>query len=1035
MPPKSKRVPKDVLMEAAKRLGRRPEEIDRYGELLRDNWIDDLDALGKTSQRELQSMGIPLLLSKELAGMGFLCDSLDAPPARERKAGSRGPISLLASFMMPWKSSASTRGLAATESLEGSGKAKANAKTEAKAVAQAKAGAAGGKNESDLEAQRQGANRSSDELSESILSESGSDSSFGNVPNPKVLPKSQRPVSGKVQSPEKRPVSGKVQSPKSGSGSTRNSFKLKLTQKGVVKVVDGFGNIEFFDNQLIDEAWPIRDDDADSQVSTPRSSGSKEFASRPQGNLARLSSKASDEEEERSISSSASSSSDSRGENNSKEVKQGFRIKEGFLDYDPNAEEWTSLNVDPAVRELFQDIAKYKMRTVELDTTLKPFIPEYIPGIGEVDALLAPPMPKGADPLSSPADGMVKLREPALNQSNSEQVYAEMLRTSDQRNFFLQETVFGHTTCLRKVTIFRIRTVLMTLTLMVDVGLDFQVCRTWLADGQVAFASLSVFIMIAPKICYWAFLRAYGLAGCFGLIVNILQIEPIINCVESLRDGKANHSFFWSQVTEGSMEGPWSALLTTYAILLGENHGDARTQAFLVGSVFSSFVNIAKAVAMLDFYGRNDVTWFEWLSTLLARFVEVCFRITSVAIFGYLSRKPHASLKENVQVMLQLLLLNDFLVMLGIVHYAQQKSSWGMKLLFATIMVLCRPPVFLHELRRTQEAYILVRLGELTLMVGLGLVLSPLHSAHTRELLKISPAICGMCAVSGTIIFLMFLGRVLLDAAVACMEACQPCYHVWCGRGSSTRQGYQSLRWVKGSELPEEGESLISGDVEDDVPDINKFTSGFSLEEVVRRANGALELALRERNPILAGLLIGDGANPNAILDSGKPVLQLAVEIQDSRLCHVLLSHNADPHGEVSLNYSASTLLHMAAEREDDDVALALIAYRAHVNARDRDGHTPLARAKKMRELREGTASGESSMEFLLLEHKGTVAKGLRQRRFADRSGQAIAAATDLPSGDGAGKLESLGTGADPTNTKAELQGGSLQDGKAETSV
>ena len=40
------------------------------------------------------------------------------------------------------------------------------------------------------------------------------------------------------------------------------------------------------------------------------------------------------------------------------------------------------------MKELFQHISRYTPQTVELDTKLKPFIPEYIPAIGDIDAFL-----------------------------------------------------------------------------------------------------------------------------------------------------------------------------------------------------------------------------------------------------------------------------------------------------------------------------------------------------------------------------------------------------------------------------------------------------------------------------------------------------------------------------------------------------------------------------------------------------------------------------------------------------------------------
>jgi len=45
------------------------------------------------------------------------------------------------------------------------------------------------------------------------------------------------------------------------------------------------------------------------------------------------------------------------------------------------------------VKELFKYIDRYKPPTMELEAKLRPFIPEYIPAIGEVDAFLKMPRP------------------------------------------------------------------------------------------------------------------------------------------------------------------------------------------------------------------------------------------------------------------------------------------------------------------------------------------------------------------------------------------------------------------------------------------------------------------------------------------------------------------------------------------------------------------------------------------------------------------------------------------------------------------
>ena len=49
--------------------------------------------------------------------------------------------------------------------------------------------------------------------------------------------------------------------------------------------------------------------------------------------------------------------------------------------------------MSPEVHELFQYITRYKPHTVDLETRLKPFIPDFIPAVGEVDGFLAAPQP------------------------------------------------------------------------------------------------------------------------------------------------------------------------------------------------------------------------------------------------------------------------------------------------------------------------------------------------------------------------------------------------------------------------------------------------------------------------------------------------------------------------------------------------------------------------------------------------------------------------------------------------------------------
>mmetsp|Transcript_76180 Transcript_76180/g.204522 ORF Transcript_76180/g.204522 Transcript_76180/m.204522 type:complete len:296 (-) Transcript_76180:298-1185(-) len=80
--------------------------------------------------------------------------------------------------------------------------------------------------------------------------------------------------------------------------------------------------------------------------------------------------------------------------------------------YDPN--EFAHLQVSQDIKELFQYIARYKPQTVEIETKLKPFIPDYVPTVGEIDPFLKLPRPDGKkDEL-----GVKVLDEPGAQQTD-----------------------------------------------------------------------------------------------------------------------------------------------------------------------------------------------------------------------------------------------------------------------------------------------------------------------------------------------------------------------------------------------------------------------------------------------------------------------------------------------------------------------------------------------------------------------------------------------------------------------------------------
>lgn len=54
--------------------------------------------------------------------------------------------------------------------------------------------------------------------------------------------------------------------------------------------------------------------------------------------------------------------------------------------YDP--EEYSNLAVSSDINDMFQYITRYTPQTIELDHCLKPFIPDYIPSVGDIDAFI-----------------------------------------------------------------------------------------------------------------------------------------------------------------------------------------------------------------------------------------------------------------------------------------------------------------------------------------------------------------------------------------------------------------------------------------------------------------------------------------------------------------------------------------------------------------------------------------------------------------------------------------------------------------------
>jgi intraflagellar transport protein 46 len=133
-----------------------------------------------------------------------------------------------------------------------------------------------------------------------------------------------------------------------------------------------------------------------------------------------------DDSESSSSSDAESSESDSEAGDKSGAAKGAAPGSTGAY----NSEEYKGLKVSPEVEELFQYITRYKPHTIELDTILKPFVPELIPSIGEVDAIIKVPQPDGR-PCTL---GLSRLDEPTLNPSDPSILGLQLRSLSKHQN-------------------------------------------------------------------------------------------------------------------------------------------------------------------------------------------------------------------------------------------------------------------------------------------------------------------------------------------------------------------------------------------------------------------------------------------------------------------------------------------------------------------------------------------------------------------------------------------------------------------------
>ncbi|XP_075630848.1 intraflagellar transport protein 46 homolog isoform X3 [Balearica regulorum gibbericeps] len=130
-----------------------------------------------------------------------------------------------------------------------------------------------------------------------------------------------------------------------------------------------------------------------------------------------------DEEEEDDDDSEEEDSSETDSEDDSEEHGTALEGDFNLADYD-------YLPVSSEIKELFEYIKRYTPKTIEIEHKLQPFIPDFIPAVGDIDAFLKVPRPDGKpDNL-----GLLVLDEPSTKQSDPTVLSLWLTENSKQHN-------------------------------------------------------------------------------------------------------------------------------------------------------------------------------------------------------------------------------------------------------------------------------------------------------------------------------------------------------------------------------------------------------------------------------------------------------------------------------------------------------------------------------------------------------------------------------------------------------------------------
>ncbi|XP_064327144.1 intraflagellar transport protein 46 homolog isoform X1 [Phalacrocorax carbo] len=155
-------------------------------------------------------------------------------------------------------------------------------------------------------------------------------------------------------------------------------------------------------------------------------SGGKEEAAARSAPPAALSEEEEDEDDDNSEE-EEEDSSESSSEDDSEEHGAAPEGDFNLADYD-------YLPVSSEIKELFEYIKRYTPKTIEIEHKLQPFIPDFIPAVGDIDAFLKVPRPDGKpDNL-----GLLVLDEPSTKQSDPTVLSLWLTENSKQHNITQQ---------------------------------------------------------------------------------------------------------------------------------------------------------------------------------------------------------------------------------------------------------------------------------------------------------------------------------------------------------------------------------------------------------------------------------------------------------------------------------------------------------------------------------------------------------------------------------------------------------------------